>query len=63
MARAIRPAHTHYDGDTIFALSVGDKQADLTLVGAIAAEVLADAILSAVRSAESLYGIPAVRDM
>jgi L-aminopeptidase/D-esterase-like protein len=63
MARTIRPAHTHYDGDTIFALSVGDKQADLTLVGAIAAEVLAEAILSGVRSAESLHGIPAVRDM
>ena len=63
MARTIRPAHTHYDGDTIFALSVGDKQADLTLIGAIAAEVLAEAILSGIRSAESLHGIPAVHDM
>ncbi len=63
MARTIRPAHTHYDGDTIFALSAGDKQVDLTLVGAVAAEVLAEAILSGVRAAQSLHGIPAIRDM
>ncbi len=62
MARTIRPAHTHFDGDTIFALSTGKKQADLSLVGAIAAEVLAEAILSGVRAAESLHGIPAARD-
>jgi L-aminopeptidase/D-esterase-like protein len=63
MARTIRPAHTHYDGDTIFALSAGDKQVDLSLIGAIAAEVLAEAILSGIRSAESLHSIPAVHDM
>ncbi|MEZ4716445.1 MAG: P1 family peptidase [Caldilineaceae bacterium] len=34
LACAIRPAHTHFDGDTVFALSTGDVQADLSLVGA-----------------------------
>jgi L-aminopeptidase/D-esterase-like protein len=63
MARTIRPAHTHYDGDTVFALSSGNKQADLSLIGAVAAEVLAEAILSGIRSAESLHGIPAARDI
>ena len=60
MARTIRPAHTHYDGDVVFALSQGDKRADLSLVGALAAEVLADAILAGVRNAAPLHGIPAI---
>jgi L-aminopeptidase/D-esterase-like protein len=62
-ARAIRPAHTHFDGDTIFALSRGDKQADLSLIGAIAADLTAEAIVRAVMAAESLHGIPAARDL
>jgi L-aminopeptidase/D-esterase-like protein len=62
IARVIRPAHTHFDGDTIFALSYGDKQADLSLVGALAAEVMVEAVLSAVRSAEPLGGLPAAQD-
>ncbi len=44
LARAIRPAHTMYDGDTIFALSTGDVKADVNLIGAFAAEVFAEAI-------------------
>lgn len=63
LARTIRPAHTHFDGDTIFALSYGDKEADLSLVGALAADVLAEAVISAVMSAESLAGVPAARDL
>jgi L-aminopeptidase/D-esterase-like protein len=63
LARVIRPAHTMFDGDASFALSYGDKSADVNLVGALAAEVVAGAVLSAVRSAESLAGIPAVRDL
>ena len=63
LARAVRPAHTIGDGDVIFALSLGDKEADLTLVGHVAAEVMATAIVRAVTKAESLGGIPAVRDL
>ncbi|MCJ7515136.1 MAG: P1 family peptidase, partial [Dehalococcoidia bacterium] len=63
IARAINPSHTMYDGDTIFALSAGDKTADLTTLGTAAAEVVADAIVRAVQQAETLAGIPAIKDM
>lgn len=63
LARCIRPIHTGFDGDTIFALSQGDKRADLSLVGALAADVLVEAVLSAARAAESAYGVPAAKDL
>jgi L-aminopeptidase/D-esterase-like protein len=44
MARAIRPIHTMFDGDTIFALSTGKTQADVTTIGSVAADLLARAI-------------------
>jgi L-aminopeptidase/D-esterase-like protein len=62
LARVIRPVHTHFDGDTIFALSHGDKTADLSLVGTLAADVLAEAVLAAALSAEPLGGLPAARE-
>lgn len=58
LARVIRPAHTMLDGDTIFALSTGQKKSDVTTVGAFAAEVFAQACLRAVRSAGSAGGVP-----
>jgi L-aminopeptidase/D-esterase-like protein len=58
LARAIRPAHTLLDGDTIFALSSGDKKADVNIVGAYAAEVFAQAIVRGVRAAKSTGGLP-----
>lgn len=63
LAQAVRPAHTLFDGDTLFALATGDVQSDLSLVGAFAAEVVAAAIRNAVRAATSLGGLPAVRDL
>ncbi len=63
VARAVRPAHTTYDGDTLFALSTGGVEADVNLVGAYAAEVVAQAILRAVRAAEGAGGLPAWRDL
>ncbi len=62
LARAIRPAHTLLDGDTIFALATGKKPGNVNLVGAYAAEAFAQAILSGVRAATSLGDRPAVRD-
>lgn len=62
LARAINPCHTMLDGDTLFALSSGDKQADLTAIGAVAAEVVTRAIKKAVMQATSLCGIPARQD-
>jgi L-aminopeptidase/D-esterase-like protein len=64
-ARAIAPVHTPADGDTVFALATAGRTEpdDLLLVGALAADVTAEAILRAVRAATSLPGIPAVRDL
>ena len=58
IARTVRPAHTMQDGDTIFALSTGKKKADVSAIGAFAAEVMAEAILLGVRSAKSAGGLP-----
>lgn len=78
LARTIRPAHTPLDGDTVFALSTGaievtpaaDTPAALspetkltTLVGAAAADCLANAVLNGVLAAESVAGIPTYRGM
>ena len=63
IARAVRPAHTLFDGDTLFALATGAKRADVSLVGAYAAEVVAEAIERAVRAAEGAGGLPAHRDL
>jgi L-aminopeptidase/D-esterase-like protein len=63
LARTIHPAHTHFDGDTIFALSYGDKKAELGLIGAIAADVMAEAIVAAAMAAEPLGGLPAAREL
>jgi L-aminopeptidase/D-esterase-like protein len=52
LARAIRPAHTMLDGDTLFALATGKKRADVNLVGAYAAEVVAEAIVRAVKAVQ-----------
>ena len=58
MARSIRPVHTSADGDSVFALSVGDVEADQDLVGLLGAEVISEAVIRAVESAESAYGYP-----
>jgi len=63
IARAVNPSHTMFDGDTIFALATGEIPTYPTIVGAYAAELVASAIRSAVRSATSLAGIRAIRDL
>lgn len=62
-ARAIRPVHTSADGDSIYALSAGEVAADMDLVGTLAAEVMSEAILRAVKSAKSAYGYPSVNEL
>ena len=59
LARTIRPAHTLLDGDTVFALATGQKKADVSTVGAYAAEALAQAIVRAVQAAKPAGGLPA----
>jgi len=58
VVRAISPVNTMFDGDTTFALSVGDKTADIDMLGVAAAEAVAQAILRAVRFAKTLGGVP-----
>ena len=58
LARAIRPAHTMLDGDTIFASSTGSKKLDVTTPGAFAAEVFAEACVRGVKMAKSAGGLP-----
>jgi L-aminopeptidase/D-esterase-like protein len=64
-ARAISPAHTNGDGDTIFSLATGrwSGTADITVIGALAAEAMADAVVRAATQATGAAGIPAARDL
>ncbi|WP_044640936.1 P1 family peptidase [Risungbinella massiliensis] len=63
LARTIYPIHTMFDGDTIFSLATGGVEAPVDLVGAISAEVMADAVLAAIRSAKGIGEIPAYQDL
>jgi L-aminopeptidase/D-esterase-like protein len=64
-ARAINPSHTTADGDTVFSLATGrwDGEVNLTVIGALAAEALAEAIVRAVVHAEALGGLPSARQL
>jgi L-aminopeptidase/D-esterase-like protein len=64
-ARAINPSHTAGDGDTVFALATGrwEGQATPTLIGALAAEAMAEAIVRAVSLAETSNGVPSAKEL
>ena len=64
-ARAINPSHTTGDGDTVFALATGrwEGPANPTLIGALAAEAMAEAIVRAVSKAETLAGVPSAKEL
>lgn len=74
LARAIRPVFTPYDGDTMFALATGESERELpdqraersrllTVMGSLAQELVALAVVDAVKEAESLGGIPSLREI
>jgi L-aminopeptidase/D-esterase-like protein len=68
IARAIRPAHTPQDGDTVFAVATGrlDRHLDplaLAEIGTLAADCLARAVARGVHAAETLGGVHAWRDV
>jgi L-aminopeptidase/D-esterase-like protein len=71
LALAIRPVHTPFDGDTVFALSTGHSDSPTTpagaimvsMVGALAAQTLTRAVVKAARAATGLHGIPGLRDL
>jgi L-aminopeptidase/D-esterase-like protein len=58
MVRTVSPVHTIYDGDVVFALSLGSESVDFISLGVAAADALAHAIVRAVRNARSLGGVP-----
>lgn len=64
-AKAINPSHTTGDGDTVFALATGrwEGEANITLIGALAAEAMAEAIVRAATQAETSHGVPAAREL
>lgn len=67
LARAINPAHTMFDGDTIFAIATGKsastKPANVTLIGALAAEAMAQAVVRAIRAAKTIQNLPSAADL
>ncbi len=64
LARTVYPAHTQYDGDTIFSLSCGDMDGvEVSVVGSLAAQATAMAILRAVRQSHSHGSLPAYVDI
>jgi L-aminopeptidase/D-esterase-like protein len=54
IARAIRPSHTMFDGDVVFAVSLGDKEVDVNVAGSIAARMIVEAINRGVREANKV---------
>ena len=65
LARTIHPVHTMADGDTLFALATGrsGRPGDMSVLGVLAAEAVAQAVLAAVRHASGLPGLPAWSDL
>lgn len=62
-ARSIRPVHTSADGDSIYAVSVGEVLADIDMVGTLAVDVMSKAIVNAVKNAESMYGLKSWKEI
>jgi len=63
MARAVNPVHTSADGDSVYALSVGDVPAACDAVGTLSAHVMHKAIINAVRSAKPAYNLPSIESL
>lgn len=61
--RTMRPAHTMFDGDTIFTMSTNKVKADVTTVGMLSANVMEKAIIRAIKSAQGLFNIPSYSDL
>jgi L-aminopeptidase/D-esterase-like protein len=65
LSRAVSPSHTTADGDTVFSLATAawQGQADVTTIGALAADALSEAIVRAAVQSASSGGLPAARDL
>ncbi len=63
LAKTISPLHTTFDGDVIFALSLGEKEADVNTVGILGEVALIQAIMRSVQRANGLGAVPAFKDI
>lgn len=63
LAKTIYPVHTMFDGDTIFSLATGDMLASVDLIGTIAADLLAEAVILAIKNAEGIEGFPSSKEV
>lgn len=65
LARTINPIHTMSDGDTLFALATGksNRPGNVTLIGALAAEAMAQAVVRAIKTAQGIPGWPSAGDL
>lgn len=62
LARTLRPVHTFFDGDTVFALATGEREGDANAIAWAASEALAEAVVQAVKAAQTVGGVLAWRD-
>ncbi|MCK8600926.1 P1 family peptidase [Desulfoferrobacter suflitae] len=62
-ARSMRPAHSMFDGDTIFTMGTGQVAADLSVLGLLAARVMERAVVAAVKRASAAYGLKCYSDL
>lgn len=62
-ARTIRPSHTMFDGDTIFAMATGDVEVDVTALGTMAAKVIEQAVLNGIKNASGAYGLKSASEI
>jgi len=62
-ARSLRPAHSMFDGDTIFTMGTGHVEADLSVLGLLSARVVERAVVSAIKKARPLFGLKCWADL
>jgi len=62
-ARTMRPAHSMFDGDTIFTMATGHVEADLSVLGLLSARIMERAVIAAVQKSSSLFGLKCSADM
>ena len=63
ISRVVNPVNTISDGDIVFAVSSGDLEGDSNSIGIVAADLISDAIVKAVKNAKGLLGIPGYEDI
>ncbi|HOJ70666.1 MAG TPA: P1 family peptidase [Syntrophorhabdaceae bacterium] len=63
LIKTISPVHTTFDGDLIFAVSAGDVEADINMVGVLSDFVIAESVKRAVKKADGFGIVPAFKDI